>query len=412
MTTGKIDTTVLRLPTGMSVRKLDARMRDKGFAGPDFEFAPTTSAPEIDLDAVRVDRVDASDAERRQLGAEEETLGVIDTMFFERIPSAAPASTAGGGGAVTTAWGRRAIGLTDAPAFTGDGVVVAVLDTGIAAGYETHPAFQGMDIEAENFTSSDATAWADDDGHGTHCAGTIFGQPVGGTKIGVAPGIKKALIGKVLGKNGGSTDSVYRGILWAAQNRADVISMSLAIDFDSLRRRHIDVFGRSDAEATSLTLKSYRENFKLFDTLSVLFAMGGTRVKSPVVVVATGNESARPDYTIEAAPPAVAEWFLSVNAVDQALTVAPFSNTGGKLSAPGVDILSADLNNGLRTDSGTSMAAPHVAGAAALWIEKMTEGGAIAGRTVQDHMLRVAAPLTPANGAAEDLGDGLVQVPT
>jgi len=101
---------------------------------------------------------------------------------------------------VTMAWGVHATGADTTP-FTGDGVVVAVLDTGIDAG---HPAFAGVDLERRNFTED---VDADTDGHGTHCAGTIFGRDVDGLRIGVAPGITKALIGKVLGDEGGTRSS-------------------------------------------------------------------------------------------------------------------------------------------------------------------------------------------------------------
>jgi subtilisin family serine protease len=78
----------------------------------------------------------------------------------------------------------------DTSPFSGDGIVVAVLDTGIDA---SHPAFEGVDIVQKDFTGEGV---GDQHGHGTHCAGTIFGRTSEGTRIGVAPGVKKALIGK------------------------------------------------------------------------------------------------------------------------------------------------------------------------------------------------------------------------
>ena len=61
----------------------------------------------------------------------------------------------------------------------------------------------------------------DTHGHGTHCAGTIFGGTVGGVRIGIAPGIDRAFIGKVLdGGGGGSTDQILDGIMWAARSGA------------------------------------------------------------------------------------------------------------------------------------------------------------------------------------------------
>src|SRR5690606_41473924 len=87
-------------------------------------------------------------------------------------------------------WGVKAMGAYTSP-FDGSGIVVAVLDTGIDP---THPAFAGVNLTRRNFTTA-----GDDDthGHGTHCAGTIFGRAVNGTRIGVAPGVTEAVIGKV-----------------------------------------------------------------------------------------------------------------------------------------------------------------------------------------------------------------------
>jgi len=85
----------------------------------------------------------------------------------------------------------------DTLSFSDDGVTVVVLDTGIDW---SHEAFTGVELVRRNFTSE-----VDDDirGHGIHCAGTIFGRNVAEWRIGVAPRVRKALIGKVLGQYGG-----------------------------------------------------------------------------------------------------------------------------------------------------------------------------------------------------------------
>jgi hypothetical protein len=88
------------------------------------------------------------------------------------------------------AWGVQKIGALSSN-YTGEGVTVAVLDTGIIL---NHPAFAGVTIERKNFTAGDDE---DNNGHGTHCAGTIFGQDVDGVRIGVAPRAK-AMIAKVV----------------------------------------------------------------------------------------------------------------------------------------------------------------------------------------------------------------------
>ena len=75
----------------------------------------------------------------------------------------------------TVTWGVTAVGADTSP-FSGDGIVVAVLDTGIDA---SHPAFEGVDITQEDFTGEGN---GDQHGHGTHCAGTIFGRTTEGMR--------------------------------------------------------------------------------------------------------------------------------------------------------------------------------------------------------------------------------------
>jgi len=137
------------------------------------------------------------------------------------------------GVAPRVSWGVEAVGAVGCP-FTGDGIVVAVLDTGIDKG---HAAFSGLELVKKNFTQE---ADEDVDGHGTHCAGTIFGRPVDDCTIGVAPGVRKALIGKVLGMEGGSSEAIFEAILWAFENHAQVVSMSIGIDFPGYQRALVD----------------------------------------------------------------------------------------------------------------------------------------------------------------------------
>ena len=326
---------------------------------------------------------------------------LIEALEAPAVPGLAPPATS---------WGVEAVGA-DASKFSGAGVTVAVLDTGID---QEHPAFKdrGVEINTANFTDEPET---DINGHGTHCAGIIFGRSTNGCRIGVAPGIARALIGKVIGKGGSSTLAIYKAILWASQNGAHVISMSLGMDFPSYRERLAAVM--PDKVATSMALVGYRANVRLFDRLSQITSARDGIVPGAVVVAAAGNESHRPDYRIAAAPPAAAEQFLSVAALGQLETagrrsfaVAEFSNTAVRFAAPGVDIWSAKPKGGLTRKSGTSMATPHAAGVAALWAEKLMEPGwPFQASRVIEEMERSTQKLPDLDPA--DIGLGLLRAP-
>src|SRR5262249_39301783 len=142
---------------------------------------------------------------------------------------------------------------------------VAILDTGIDAG---HAAFKGMKITQKDFTGEGD---GDQQGHGTHVAGTVAGQDVNGFRIGVARNAE-LLIGKVLDHEGsGSTDSIFEGILWAIKEGAHVISMSLGIDFPGVAAQ-LQQQGMAVEPATSLALQEYRETIRLFSALSQVVA--------------------------------------------------------------------------------------------------------------------------------------------
>jgi subtilisin family serine protease len=271
------------------------------------------------------------------------------------------------------AWGVKAVGADDSP-FSGDGIVVAVLDTGIDA---SHPAFSGVELIQQDFSGEGD---GDTIGHGTHCAGTIFGQAVEDMRIGVATGVKRALIGKVLGEEGGSTEQICQGILWAVDHGANVISMSLGMDFPGYVKS-LEEQGLPTELATSRALEDYRINTQLFAELAAMIKARAAFAQPTVIVAAAGNESRRddnPDWEISVSPPAVVEGIISVAALGQGtggLSVAPFSNTGANIAGPGVKVVSAKAGGGLVALSGTSMATPHLAGLVALWAEKLQKMG-------------------------------------
>ena len=215
---------------------------------------------------------------------------------------------------------------------TGEGVIVAVIDTGVDL---DHPEFIGRITDGYDFVDDDTIA-DDGDGHGTHVAGTIAGSHNDGVGIsGVAPDAQIMPI-RVLDDNGsGYTSDIIEGIIWSTDNGADVINMSLGGG------------GYSQAMADAI---EYASN-------------NGT-----VVVMAAGNSrGSSPDY-----PAAHAiDHGIAVGAVDQNRNMASFSNLAGNtildyVTAPGQYIYSSVPNGNYDFLSGTSMATPHVAGVAAL----------------------------------------------
>jgi subtilisin family serine protease len=227
---------------------------------------------------------------------------------------------------------------------TGQGVNVAVLDTGVDAG---HPDLAGQVATTASFVPYEQSV-TDYNGHGTHVASTIVGTGAAsdGKEKGVAPGARLD-VGKVLDTEGSGQDSwIIAGMEWAAQQEhAKIISMSL---------------GGGATDGTD----------PMSEAVNRLSADTGA-----LFVIAAGNSGPQ---TIGA--PGAADSALTVGAVDSADQLADFSSQGPRsgdgglkpeITAPGVDILAARSqfvrgSGYYTTMSGTSMATPHVAGAAAL----------------------------------------------
>ncbi|MBQ0891238.1 S8 family serine peptidase [Streptomyces sp. RM72] len=249
-----------------------------------------------------------------------------------------------------------------AAGYDGKGVKVAVLDTGVDSGHADLP--QGTKVVAErNFTPSPDAR--DRFGHGTHVASTVAGTGArsDGRYKGVAPGAR-IISGKVLGDDGSGDDAgIIAGMEWAVAEGARIVNLSL---------------GGADTPGTD----------PLEEAVDRLSRDSGT-----LFVIAAGNDGPG-DSTLGS--PGTADEALTVGAVDSGERIAPFSSRGPRLvdaavkpdvTAPGVDITAAaaegslfDLDPGIPhpapgylTISGTSMATPHVAGAAAVLLQRHPE---------------------------------------
>ncbi|MEU4622160.1 S8 family peptidase [Actinoplanes sp. NPDC023801] len=213
---------------------------------------------------------------------------------------------------------------------TGAGVKVAVIDSGVDA---THPDLQSNVLSGFDAITDRAGSTTDRHGHGTHVAGTI--AAVTGNNVGVtavAPDVKILPV-KVLSDSGsGNMSDTAQGIIWAADNGAQVINMSL---------------GSTTKVAAVTNAISY------------------ARSKGVTVIAAVGNDREKGSPT---SYPAADAGVIGVAATDSSDRIGHYSTAGNyvDVAAPGTNILSTYPGGQYKTMMGTSMAAPHVAAVAAL----------------------------------------------
>lgn len=226
----------------------------------------------------------------------------------------------------------------DVPTFwsyaNGLGVTVAVIDTGCDINHDDikDNLITGYNVLQPNKDPIDAN------GHGTHVAGTIAAINNNKGIVGVAPSVKIMPI-KALDDSGmGSNNNVASAIVWAVDNGADIITMSLGSAYPSL------AIERALLHATN---------------------------KGVIVFCAAGNNGLKHEINF----PAKYDETISIGAIDRNLDICQFSCTGDSLDflAPGQDIISAAPGNGYAVMSGTSMSTPFAVGCAALWLSLLRE---------------------------------------
>lgn len=266
--------------------------------------------------------------------------------------------------------------------FTGKGVKVAVLDSGIDP---NHPDLSGQIEEAKSFVPGETVD--DKHGHGTHVASTVLGTGTAseGKNKGVAPEAR-LLVGKVLNDGGSGLDSwIIDGMEWASDN-AKIVSMSLGSSEPS---------DGTDPMAQAVN--------RLSEDKGTLF------------VIAAGNAG----YEGAIGSPGAADAALTIGAVDKSDKIAYFTSKGPRygdkaikpdLSAPGVGIVAARsaLSSGTgsyRSMNGTSMATPHVAGAAALLLQKNPDW---TGTQLKEALMSTSKKL---NYSPYHIGTGRLDVP-
>jgi subtilisin len=271
-----------------------------------------------------------------------------------------PGSGGGGGTAQVTPWGVSRVGA-NTNSNDGAGIHIYIIDTGIDSDHPDLAAHIGngfAPVACKGRTCNQS--WDDDNGHGSHVAGSAAAIDNSTGVVGIAPGATLHAI-KVLSSQGsGSTSGIIAGIDWmtaevSARGQAAVANMSL---------------GGTGSKTGTCT----SSGFSGTDTFHQ--AICNAKNAGVVFAVAAGNDGADAEAST---PAAYDDAVITVSATQQGDNWPTWSNWGDgnpggitlpvAIAAPGVSILSTWNNGGTNTISGTSMASPHVAGAAALYLK-------------------------------------------
>lgn len=266
----------------------------------------------------------------------------------------------------------------------GSGSVIAVLDSGVQV---DHPSLKDNIIDGYNFTDDDEgdpIIYQDYLGHGTHVAGIIAAIDNGSGSTGVAPKSKLLILKVINHKGRGSFGNLIKAIMyavaWTGPNgeKVNILNMSLG---------------------------SPEPNEELYKAIKY------ARSKGIVLVASAGNEGDGESDTIEISYPGFYKEVVQVGSISETATPSKFSNTNVNLDfvGPGENILSTHLNSDYVELTGTSMAAPFVAGAAALIIKiiKHCEPHLIP-MYVYDYLLTHALSLD--HFSINQVGNGFIQL--
>ena len=270
-----------------------------------------------------------TEKELKALRKSEDIASVEADAPMRAFPSGAPSLLFEGQPSVTAETVPSGISQVKAPQAwditRAKGIKVAILDTGID---DAHPDLAPNVRTGQSFVPHE-TSTMDHNGHGTHCAGTVAAAFTGSGVVGVAPAASLYPVKVLDARGSGNFSWLIAALDWCIENEIHIASMSLG----------------AAAAPTAVG-----------QMCDLAFARG------VLLVAAAGNSGDRVGY------PAAFGSVIAVSAIDSSNMIAGFSCRGPEveLAAPGVDVLSTVPGSGYSRFNGTSMACPHVAGAAAL----------------------------------------------